>query len=53
MARRAEKGRDPSDATPMIAARMAALADPWPEAATVATTEDRANVLAEALRLLA
>jgi predicted kinase len=30
-------GSDPSDATPEIAARMAADADPWPEATTVVT----------------
>jgi hypothetical protein len=32
---------------------MAAVADPWPEAATIATGADRANVLAEALHVLA
>jgi hypothetical protein len=36
----------------MIAARMAALADPWPEATTVATVADRASVVAEALRVV-
>jgi hypothetical protein len=49
MARRAADGDDPSDATPMIAAQMAAHADPWPEATTVATTADRASTLAAAL----
>jgi len=53
MARRATKGGDASDATPLIAARMAAVADPWPEAATIATGADRAHVLAEALHVLA
>lgn len=52
MAHRAAKGRDPSDATPMIAAQMAAHADPWPEATTIATTADRANTLAAALSIL-
>jgi predicted kinase len=36
-ARRAATGRDPSDATPEIAARLAAGADPWPEAIDVDT----------------
>jgi hypothetical protein len=52
MAHRASKGRDPSDATPMIAAQMAAHADPWPEATTVATTADRASTLAAALAII-
>jgi predicted kinase len=52
MARRTATGGDASDATPMIAARMAALADPWPEATTVATVADRASVVAEALRVV-
>ncbi len=52
MAHRAAKGHDPSDATPMIAAQMAAHADPWPEATTIATTADRANTLAAALAIL-
>lgn len=52
MARRATRGGDPSDATPLIAARMAALADPWPEAVTIATSADRAAVVAAALHLL-
>jgi uncharacterized protein len=52
MAHRAAKGRDPSDATPMIAAQMAAHADPWPEATTIATTAERASTLAAALAIL-
>ncbi|MEQ1785768.1 MAG: AAA family ATPase [Acidimicrobiales bacterium] len=49
MAKRAAKGIDPSDANPMIAAQMAAHADPWPEAITIATTAERASTLATAL----
>jgi predicted kinase len=52
MARRAAKGRDPSDATPLIAAQMAAHADPWPEATTISTTADRATTLADAIATL-
>jgi aminoglycoside phosphotransferase family enzyme/predicted kinase len=52
MARRAAKGTDPSDATPIIAAQMAAHADPWPEATTITTTADRASTLAAALELI-
>jgi aminoglycoside phosphotransferase family enzyme/predicted kinase len=37
MRSRAAAGGDPSDATPAVAAALAARADPWPEAATVAT----------------
>jgi aminoglycoside phosphotransferase family enzyme/predicted kinase len=52
MARRAAKGVDPSDATPLIAARMAAHADPWPEATTITTAQDRAHTLADALAVI-
>jgi uncharacterized protein len=46
---RAEAGGGPSDATPAIAATMAAIADPWPEAVTIATDGPPSVVLAKAL----
>jgi aminoglycoside phosphotransferase family enzyme/predicted kinase len=49
---RAEAGSGPSDATPAIAATMAAVADPWPEAATIATDGPPSVVLAKALAAL-
>lgn len=50
--KRAAAGPQPSDATPAIAAGMAATADPWPEAATIDTTPDPSRVLAGALRVV-
>jgi hypothetical protein len=49
MRRRAASGRDASDATSTIAATMAGLADPWPEAATVDTGDAPDHSLAAAL----
>lgn len=49
MAARAVAGGDPSDATPAIAAAMAADADPWPEAVGLDTVADPATVLRAAL----
>src|SRR5690606_1036178 len=49
---RAERGGDPSDATPEIAAAMAARADPWPEATTISTAEDVSVTVARALDVL-
>ncbi|HEX6567917.1 MAG TPA: AAA family ATPase [Acidimicrobiales bacterium] len=46
---RAAAGTDPSDADAEIAARMAAAADPWPEAITVATGGPASVSVAEAL----
>ncbi len=46
---RAAEGGDPSDATPAIAAAMAATADPWPEATTIRTDAEPAVSAAEAL----
>ncbi len=46
---RAAAGRDPSDATPAIAAAMAATADPWPTATTIPTGEPPSVSVAEAL----
>lgn len=40
---------DPSDATPEVAERMAATADPWPQAKVVDTSRDRAASVAGAL----
>ena len=48
--RRAVAGRDPSDATPEIAAALAAAAAPWPLATTIDTAGDAAEAQAEALR---
>lgn len=44
--RRAEAGRDPSDATPEIAARMATAAEPWPSATAVDTSGEAGDALA-------
>nr|MBO2501665.1 gluconate kinase [Thermoanaerobacterales bacterium] len=49
---RAERGGDPSDATPEIAAAMAARADPWPEAVPISTAEDVSVTVARALDAL-
>jgi predicted kinase len=45
-------GDDPSDATPEIAAALAAGAAPWPEASEIATTAATADVLSRALTVL-
>jgi predicted kinase len=47
--RRVEAGVDPSDATPEVAARMAASFDPWPSATTIDTSGLREDALATAL----
>ncbi len=47
--RRAAAGRQPSDATPEIAAAMAVAAAPWPEATTINTADGPACALAAAL----
>ncbi len=49
---RAARGGDPSDATPAVAAAMAARADPWPEATTISTAEDVSVTVARALDVL-
>lgn len=49
MADRARRGGDPSDATPEIAAAMAADAAPWPTATAIATAGDPDAALARAL----
>jgi uncharacterized protein len=49
MRARAEQGADPSDADSAIAAAMAAVADPWPEAASIDTNADPDEVLAAAI----
>jgi uncharacterized protein len=46
---RSAAGGDPSDATPAIAAAMAATADPWPGAATIRTDGGREASAAEAV----
>ena len=48
--RRAAAGQDPSDATPEIAAALAAATAPWPEATTIDTAGHPAAALADALR---
>jgi aminoglycoside phosphotransferase family enzyme/predicted kinase len=50
MARRATAGNDPSDATPEIAATMAATAPPWHQAIAIDTTGHPATALATAGR---
>jgi uncharacterized protein len=45
---RAAAGVDPSDATPKVAAAMAAVTEPWPDAVEVDTADDRAVALAAA-----
>lgn len=49
---RARRGRDPSDATPEVAAAMAAAVDPWPNAVTVDTSGQPDEALKQVLRLL-
>ncbi|MGI5132839.1 AAA family ATPase [Pseudonocardia sp. CA-107938] len=46
----ADRGPTASDATPAIAAAMAAVADPWPQAVVVDTSGVPATALAQALR---
>ena len=48
MAARRRAGGDPSDATPGVADRMRAAADPWPEAMAVDTRAAAAEVVAAA-----
>ncbi len=45
-------GEGPSDATPQIAARLAAITDPWPQARSLNTKAALSLVLCEALRLV-
>ena len=52
VADRAARGDDPSEATPEIARRLAADADPWPEAGALDTDRSLADTLADALRLV-
>jgi hypothetical protein len=52
LAQRSVDGSDPSDATPAIAAEMAASMAPWPSATSIETTGDAAAVLAEATRVV-
>jgi uncharacterized protein len=47
--RRWAAGGDPSDATPAVAAQLAATQDPWPSATTVDTSGASAQALAAAL----
>lgn len=49
IARRRERGDDPSDATADVAAAMAARADPWPGAVVVDTTGDPVTAREQAL----
>ena len=49
MRARAAAGGDPSDATPAIAAAMAATADPWPGATTIRTDDSPEASVAAAL----
>jgi aminoglycoside phosphotransferase family enzyme/predicted kinase len=53
MRRRAAAGGDPSDATPEIAAAMAAAATPWPEATTIETAGPPTDALSAALEVTA
>lgn len=48
---RRERGDDPSDATPALAARMAEAADPWPQAHPLATDDAPEPVAARAAGL--
>lgn len=48
VARRRARGRGPSDATPEVAAELAARFEPWPEATTVDTTGTKDASLAAA-----
>lgn len=52
MRARAAAGRDPSDASPQIAAAMAANIAAWPPATTIRTAGDPADALAQALALV-
>lgn len=52
MAERRRRGGDPSDATPAVAAAMAATADPWPGAVAVDTTGTPASALERALAVV-
>lgn len=45
-------GADPSDATPEVASRLAAAADPWPEATTIPTAGPVGAGLSRALDIL-
>jgi predicted kinase len=47
--RRMARGGDPSDATPDIAAKLAAAEDPWPGAVALDTSAGPADALAKAL----
>ena len=49
MRERAAGGRDPSDATPEVAAALAAVEAPWPSAAVIDTTGGTGPALAHAL----
>ncbi|HSJ72705.1 MAG TPA: AAA family ATPase [Miltoncostaeaceae bacterium] len=53
IAERAARGGDPSEATPAIARRLAADADPWPQASTLDTDRSLADTLADALARVA
>jgi hypothetical protein len=53
LAGRARRGIDASDATPAVARSMAAAFDPWPEAATVDTSEGPEEALERAREALA
>ena len=52
IAERAARGDDPSEATPAIARRVAADADPWPEAEPLDTDRPLSETVADALRLI-
>jgi len=49
---RLQRGGDPSEATPAIAAAMAARFDPWPSATIIATDRAAAESLDDALRTI-
>jgi hypothetical protein len=49
---RVAAGGDASDATPAIAAALAAAADPWPEASAVDTTGAPRSTLRDALAIV-
>lgn len=52
MRRRALRGADPSDATPEVAAALAAAADPWPESRVLDTSGDEEATTARAVALV-
>jgi hypothetical protein len=52
MRQRATRGDDPSDATPEVAARLAAATDPWPEAQVLDTSASETVTVARAVALL-